>query len=183
MLIGNKLPKKSKDEKVILFVRRHWFVLLYRMLFHLLLGLIPIFLYYFFQYFSPDVFEGELSMALIILGASAYYLFVWVFMYTAFIDHDLDVWIITNYRIVDIEQRRLFSRTWSEHNLDVVQDVKVEVKGIFPTFLGYGNITVQTAGPKIFFVFKQVPNPYKISKKIIKQVEDYKAKIKKTNKK
>lgn len=179
MIIGNKLPKKAKDEKTVLVLRRHWFVFFYQLLFYIILGFIPIALYFFFIYFSANFFESNLIKALTILGTSIYYLFIWGFLYTTFIDYNLDVWIVTNYRIVNIEQIRLFSRTWSQHNLDVVQDVTVDVKGIFPTLLNYGDIIIQTAGPKIFFVFKQIPNPYEVSKKITILVEEYKTKANK----
>ncbi|HEX9664877.1 MAG TPA: hypothetical protein VGA49_03590 [Patescibacteria group bacterium] len=174
MTLENKFPKKAKDEKFILILRRHWFVFFYNTLFYALLGLIPVGLYFLFKTFSPEIFTNQNTRALIILGAGAYYLFVWGFYYIYFVNHILDVWIVTTYRIINIEQKTLFARSWSEQNLDVVQDVTVSVAGFFPTVLGYGDITIQTAGAKIFFIFKQIPDPYKVSKKIIELVEKFK---------
>ncbi len=78
---------------------------------------------------------------------------------------------MTDKRIVDIEQVGLFKRIIAEQKLFRVQDVTAEVKGIIPTFLHYGKVTIQTAGTKERFVFDEIPHPYEVSKKIIQMVE------------
>lgn len=75
---------------------------------------------------------------------------------------------MTNKRIIDAEQRGLFSREVSEFKLYRVQDVTIEIKGVLPTFLNYGNVYIQTAGEAKEFVFKQIPNPRQAKDLIIK---------------
>ena len=70
------------------------------------------------------------------------------------------LWIITNKRIINIEQKGLFSREISELELDKIQDVSADIIGIIPTFLGYGDIYIQTAGETEKFIFKNIPDPY-----------------------
>lgn len=94
-----------------------------------------------------------------ILFISTFYLFIWLFGLTTFLDYFLDVWIVTDRRIIDIEQKALFSRTTAELELRRVQDVTAEVEGFAATFLDYGNVYIQTAAEKERFIFKQIPHP------------------------
>ena len=74
----------------------------------------------------------------------------------------MDVWILTDRKIIDIEQLSLFSREVSEFRLDRVQDITVEVRGIISTMLKFGTLHVQTAGATREFVIKNIPDPYKV---------------------
>lgn len=56
-----------------------------------------------------------------------------------------DIYILTNQRLIDIDQKQLFHRTVAEVPLENLQDVTFEVRGIFPTLLNYGNVEIQTA--------------------------------------
>ena len=84
-------------------------------------------------------------------------------------DHYLDLWIITNQRVIDVEQHGLFRRETSEFGIDKVQDITVEVPHILATFLKYGNLRIQTAGERSFTI-KDVPNIYEIKKTIMDQI-------------
>jgi uncharacterized membrane protein YdbT with pleckstrin-like domain len=99
-----------------------------------------------------------------------YYIFVVTLFFRAWLDYYLDMWVVTSERIVNIEQKGLFSRKISAFRLYRVQDVTAEVKGLLPTFLHYGNVRIQTAGAKENFIFKQISSPYEITKNIIKLV-------------
>jgi len=89
-----------------------------------------------------------------------------------FVDYYLDIYIVTNERIVNIVQNGFFKREVSELHLHQVQDVNAAVKGIFPTMFHYGDILIQTAGEKENFIFKSIPHPYRVSRKIIDLLEE-----------
>lgn len=143
-------------------------------------GLIPLVLYWLAK--AADVqtfysiFNHPLIFPVIVLVLSIYYLFIWLFLYNQFIDYYLDVWVVTNKRVINIEQENLFARTISIKELYKLQDVTSEVEGIFPTFLKYGNVYIQTAGEKERFVFEQVPNASKIAERVIELVQKEKSK-------
>lgn len=176
MLSIYRLPNKLPDEKVIKVIRRDLFILFKKILFLLLLLVLPLLFFNFIILTQTDIVNGVVSYPLLVLGVSAYYLFIWMFFFFSFIDYYLDVWIITTERIIDIEQRGYFSRVISEHKLFRIQDVTSEVHGLFPTLLKYGNCHVQTAGVKQRFNFREIPNPDKIRDMIIKLVERNKKK-------
>jgi uncharacterized membrane protein YdbT with pleckstrin-like domain len=76
-------------------------------------------------------------------------------------DYYLDVWIVTNRRVIDVEQRGLFSREIATMQLSKIQDITTEVKGFLPTLIGFGDVHVQTAGLEREFVIRGVPHPHK----------------------
>jgi hypothetical protein len=159
-------------EKVEYFLRRHWLVFFSDIMVVVVLSLIPVAAYFILQYAVPGLIDGPVSRPLLILLGSAYYLTIWLVFLTKFVDYYLDAWIVTNHRIVNIEQRGLFSRTISELDLAKVQDVTSEVKGIIPSVLNFGSVFVQTAGEVERFVFEEVPFPHEIRKRILDLIED-----------
>jgi hypothetical protein len=80
-------------------------------------------------------------------------------MFINWLNYYLDIWIITDKRIVNIEQKRLFSREISSLRLDNIQDVKIEMHGIINTLFKIGNMQVQTSSPEIEFILPQAINP------------------------
>lgn len=88
------------------------------------------------------------------------------------IDYFFDVWIITNERIINIEQKGLFVRTVSELKFSRIQDVTSEVSGMIPTILNFGDVKIQTASEEDMFLFRHVPDPYHIKDVIMERLRD-----------
>ncbi len=175
MLSSYRIPNQLPDEKVIKIVRKDLFIMFKRIVaFLLMLGTLVGFVVIMFTLY-PAVNESEFYPA-IVLGASAYFLYIWLFFFFTFIDYYLDTWIITDERIINIEQEGFFSRTISEERLFRIQDVTSEVKGVLPTMFGYGDVFIQTAGEKNRFNFEQVPDPDGIRDIIIRLAEVDRAK-------
>jgi len=166
------LPNKLAGEKVVKIVRRDMVIFVKKILFLAILLLLPA-LFYSLVISGQYNFEPETTAyALGVLLTSAYYLFVWIFFFFSFVDYYLDVWIITNMRIIDIEQKGFFSRVISEQRLHRVQDTSSEMEGILATVFKYGDVHVQTAGAKERFEFKQVPEPDEIRGLINRLMEE-----------
>lgn len=157
----------AEDEKVIHEIRRHWYVLLTESFFVVILFLIPWAVFFGIDALNVRLSQGEGSLFFFF---STLWLFVtWIIFMVVWTNYYLDVWLITNKRIIDIEQFGLFKRDVSEFRLDRIQDVTIEVKGILPTLLHFGDIHVQTAGEARMFIIKAVPNPYKVRDSLIKE--------------
>lgn len=166
-MIGGIFFNQKPNEKVIFFLRRDSFILLKAVVFHLFLALIPVILYYLFREDANRFLRSDILGPILKLGVSVYYLSVWLFFFAAFIDYYLDVWIVTNERIINIEQKGIFARTVSELKLYNIQDVTSEIKGIIPTMLHFGNVYIQTAATTERFVFKEIDNPPMVAKRIV----------------
>ncbi len=171
MLSVYRLPNHLPDEKIIKVIRKDVFILFKKIFLSVFLAVMPLIVLQIIFNSLPYIFNSEIGYSLVVLGASAYYLFIWLFFFFSFIDYYLDVWIITNERIINIEQQGFFSRIISEQRLNRIQDVTSEVHGFIPTLLHYGDIFVQTAGAQQRFYFHQIPNPSKIRNAIIRLAE------------
>jgi len=165
------LPNQREFEKTMFALRRHWIVPVAITFIFFLLAAIPVIFYYLVQTTNPGLIAGPISYPLFVLAVSAYSLAILLFYFNSLIDYYLDVWIVTNERIISIEQKGLFSRTIAELKLYRIQDVKAEVHGIIATILDYGEVTVQTAAEETHFEFKRLPSPYKMSRQILELIE------------
>ena len=167
MISLDKLPNAKPGEKTVLFLRRHWCIPAKIVL--LLVGIMamPVVLYFVIQYQSPWILNHEIATPILAMIVSLYYLAAWVYSFSEYIDYYLDIWIVTNERIINIEQQGLFARTASELSLAAVQDVTSEVRGIIQTFFDYGEVHVQTAAETTRFVFKQINSPELVKRQII----------------
>src|SRR3990167_7284967 len=85
--------------------------------------------------------------------------FLMLFLFVHWLEFYLDVWVVTNERVINVDQRRLFSRRVSEVRLAQVQDITSEVEGFLHTFFKFGDINLQTAAESGKFTFKNIPNP------------------------
>lgn len=168
------LSHSEPGEKIIIFLRRHWLVILLKILFFALAGVLPVFLYFSIRDILSFITKFEVGQAIFVLFASLYYLYLWLFLGAAFVDYYLDVWIVTDRRILNIEQKGLFNRVVAEQRLYRVQDVTSELKGILPTFFNYGIVQIQTAAESQRFIFKDVPDPRGVAKKIMLLAEQSK---------
>lgn len=170
MTLARIIQKKEYENQIAVF-RRHWLVFLLELLLPIVLGAIPFGVHAFLRNQFPEVLAHAIGGPALILGASAYELGVLLFLFTQFLDYELDMWVITNDRFINIEQQGLFARTIGELDLWRVQDVTSEVKGVFPTFFNYGDVHVQTAGAVEHFRLEQVPNPHEIRRIILDMAE------------
>lgn len=154
-------------EKIEFVLRRHPIVFLGPIFVFVILAAIPFVGKAVFLDGKPLALANPLAQAGIVLLIVTYYLGIWVFFLSQFTDYYLDINIVTNDRIIDINQKGLFGRSIAELDLTRVQDVHSEIKGIIPTMLGYGLVTVQTAANEENFHFEQVINPNYIRQRIL----------------
>jgi uncharacterized membrane protein YdbT with pleckstrin-like domain len=116
---------------------------------------------------NTDILTGSVSRPLSILFAGIYYLFVFLYFYAYFIDFYLDMLIITNDRLIDVEQKGVFSRSIAEVDLYQIQDASSEIKGAFSTLFNYGDIQIQTAGALPKFVIHNISSPHVLRQEIL----------------
>jgi len=171
MLSIYRLPNMLPGEKVVKVMRRDTFILFKKVLLFAVLLILPLVFFYLVLSTNSDFVSSEFFYPLLVLGVSAYYLFIWLFFFFSFIDYYLDVWIITSERIIDIQQKGFFSRVIAEQKLTRVQDVTSETSGMIPTIFKYGDVHIQTAGEVQRFNFQEVPHPDEVRDLIIKLVQ------------
>jgi uncharacterized membrane protein YdbT with pleckstrin-like domain len=163
---GYRFKEQHEGEKIIRIVHRHWFNILLQF-FIVIVALLLVFGNWLliFLYF-PEIVKGIGSQMIGFIETTAL-LFVWFYAFLIWIDYYLDIWIITNERIINIEQKGLFLREASDLEFSKIQDVTTTVVGLLPTILNYGDVHIQTAGEIERFKFRQVPDPYALKSLIM----------------
>ena len=171
MMNLNHLPNQRKGEKVELFLRRHWLVTARILVTLSVLTAVPIMALIVLVADLSVLIDNPIIGPVFIIGATIYAMAILLFSFVEYADYYLDTWIVTNERIINIEQKGLFNRVASELQLNAVQDVTSDVKGLVRTLFDYGDVVIQTAGETKRFHFKGIPNPEEIKERIIHLVE------------
>ncbi|MBP9731969.1 MAG: PH domain-containing protein [Candidatus Magasanikbacteria bacterium] len=163
----SRFIKQKSYERIIHVLRRHPITFVPTIMLFIALFAIPVVLYLIAAKNFPDVVTNAQIYPLLVLGGSTYYLSIYLFFYAHFIDYYLDIWIVTNDRVIDNEQHGLFHRTTTELELYNIQDVTSQVTGIVGTFFKFGNVTLKTSSVNTNIVFRDVPHPENIRKELI----------------
>jgi hypothetical protein len=154
-----------EDEKIVSVIRRHWISFLTTIVITVILIIV------FFigsvivyggmkdsgvpidQIGSLPLVSDNLAKAAYLVFGPIYLLAVLGFFYISWLDYYLDVFVLTNKRILRLEQLVLFGQKVSETSYQHVQDVSSQVKGFLQTMLNIGTLFVETAGENENFSF------------------------------
>lgn len=152
-------------EKVVKVIKVHWitYVILW---IHILITTIVCGCVFYFLSFSPLSF-----LIAVILRLASLILF-----YIEWLNYELDMYVITDSRIISIEQISFLNRAVSECNLAQVQEVNSKTKWFFPNLLNYWNILIQTAWNLSNMSMKYCPDAMQEARQILNIVETYKEK-------
>lgn len=166
--------KLKPGEQVKIKVRKHVFILFEHVA---VLGIIFIAPFLLFIFITSDTISAGVSEtiftaitpALFIFIGAAWSLFIWMKLAAIWTDYHLDMWVVTDSRVIDVEQKGFFHREIATLQVEQIQDVTVEIKGIFSTILNFGTIRVQTAAASREFTIRGIPNPKRVKEIILKQ--------------
>lgn len=159
-------------EYVVRETRKHWFLFLKELLPYAIIAILP--------FAIPNLLMlvptlggyasyFDFSTPLMRLSLGVWLLITWTIAWGTFTQYFLDIWVITSNRLVDIDQKRYFSREVSSLLLSRVQDVTINVNGVIPSLLDIGDINVQSAGASSNeFIMKGIPHPSQIRDLILK---------------
>ena len=161
------------DEKKIMEVRKHWYVFAKDAIIILFLMFLPIILYIGLKISPITLLTTGNEYVLFIFLYTVWFFVFWVIFFFVWTEYYLDVWIITDQKMIDVDQISLFAREISTLQLDKIQDVTVEVHGIIATFLRFGTLHVQTAGEKREFIINNIAKPQKVKDSISSAIEEY----------
>ena len=166
------LPIPKEYEKIELTLKRAWVTFIPTIALFLILAAIPPSAYFFIARFESALLNTQWLPLIFLLCGSAWYLFALLLFFTNFVDFFLDVWIVTNERIIAIVQHGIFHREVSQTRLYQVQDVRSSVKGPIQMLFSYGDLHVETAGlGHGDFHFDNIPRPNDIARKIMELAE------------
>lgn len=78
----------------------------------------------------------------------------------------LNAFILTDNRIVDIDQRGFFTTLVSSASYEKIQDVSFSVRGVWQTIFQIGTIEIQTAGSDLRLELSGVKHPQSIQERL-----------------
>jgi len=112
-------------------------------------------------FFMLYLFSGIMSTKWFVIAHFIVFgIFALVIVYVSLI-YWLDKLVITNKRVVFIDWKYLTVRDEAEAELDDIQDIQTEEKGLLSAFwvLDYGMLRLDTASSYITMEFPQAPDP------------------------
>jgi uncharacterized membrane protein YdbT with pleckstrin-like domain len=157
-----------ENEKVIMTLHRHWIILVFHFLYFIVL---------FFSSWAVLAYQGIIvdiiGSALYWGGLSLYWIVFLTFILLDWINDELDLFIITDSRVIGIEQISALSRSVTECSLDRVQEVNAHTAGIFQTLFGFGDVHIHTASETSNMIVSYAPDPIENCRRINNVIQEY----------
>jgi len=170
--------KLLKDEKIILERRKHVFVIISEGMSMFLIASVPTLIVLGLLFFLPAAAEFIKEYASFFVF---FLLILWqiilILFFIAWTNYYLDVLLLTDKRLIDIEQLGLFARDYAAVRLENIQDVKIEIIGFLATMLKMGDLHIQTAGQAKEIHIQKIANPKEVKELISKQTDTVLSKI------
>jgi len=157
------------NEKILSVNRKVWYVFAAAYSVGVGLMLLPFIIVPTIGALFPVIRETPPLITVLFLTSVLWMWCIWVWLFLSFASYYLDIFIVTNERVVHIEQKNLFNRIISEVRLSRVQDITITIAGFFPTMLHYGDIRIQTAAEVSEFAFTQVARPERLKELIMQE--------------
>ncbi|MEZ4180570.1 MAG: PH domain-containing protein [Candidatus Doudnabacteria bacterium] len=164
-------PSQQPGEKIMLVVRESLFLLFVKFFLVLILIIAPSLIKLLFNILSIDFQISQEWSVILTLATQLYYLATLLALFLVFVLYYLNMNVVSDQRIVDIDQKGLLFREVSELNIESIEDVTTEIDGLFGNIFNYGTVFIQTAGTTERFEFENIPNPAKVSSLILKLYE------------
>jgi hypothetical protein len=157
-----RFETQGTNEKVILLLRKHWFTNVSWILIALFLIITPFFLYPFLFHFS--IIPSQIPMSYIQFSILVWYLIIFSYIFVNFLMWYINIWIVTNERLIDIDFINLLNKKFSQTLISKIEDVTGKTGGILGAFIDYGDVFAQTAAAQTEFEAYQVPHPQQVVK-------------------
>lgn len=158
----------DEGEKIIVVIRKHWLVFALQAFCLILFMIAPLIAVVFLPASAGDaLLQLGIHTDFLLLCYVLFVLFLWMLLFILWTTYFLDAWVVTNRRIIDIDQRTLFYRDITTLMLEKIQDVTVEVRGILATLFGYGKLILHTAGDSDDIVINLAAHPQYAKDRII----------------
>ncbi len=143
---------QKEDELVLAVFHKHWISFVKPILLFLPFFIVSLVV----LFYQQNIGNGFLLFGFIIFLASVTYLshnfLIWWW----------DVYILTNKRVIDFDQKTLFHKVVSEADLNNIQDTTYEIKGLWQTIFNYGKVNILTASTGDNIDFEDVSHPQNV---------------------
>ncbi len=162
--------KLEPNEHLHMIVRKHWIILIESMALTLILLAVCAGAYMVAEFAHvPSIFTLLTIIGISMIG------FQYIFIH--WVNDELDVLILTNRRIITLDQINFLDRKLSQTTIDNVQEVNSSTSGLMGNIFEYGNMVIRTASDmsndKSDFQITKIPHPIETSRKIHGYIDEY----------
>lgn len=161
----------NDKEYIIKGVRKHWVVFRDPFLVGFFIPLVLIFLSFFIStpfLGLPEIISSKFSIAPIYLVPVFFLIGFFIFIVKLYLWYRT-FYLITNERIIKIEQESIFSSKIHQMYLEKIQDAICKIPGLQATLYGYGDISIQGSSETAQITFMTVAKPKQLQQLIAKQ--------------
>ena len=163
-------PGQKSDEIIKIIIRKHWIIYLFFAFKFSMVLVLPLTIMIFLTVSSiiPANY-ASIIWAFFLL----YFLFGYLIIFIEWLNEELDTVIITDERIINVDQISFLHRSIAETSLAHLSDVRGRQKGIWADIFNYGLVEMQSGADqtisKIFYVAK----PFKVAEKVLDLRNDF----------
>lgn len=148
---ATRFDTQGENEQVMLVLRAHPVTLLSSFL----NGLFLFIILFFANFFLPSFMKG----AQIVFVNLFFLVFIFNYLWLAFINWYFNVGIVTDQRVVDNDFNLILFKETTYTLLSHIEDVTAKSGGFFESLFDYGNLFIQTAGTEVNTEFLNIPHP------------------------
>ena len=163
---------RPEDEQVLLVVHKHPATLLGEAALTLVPGFTILWLLILFRG-SPLTLADASVHAIITLLVPFCFLILWTILAIQWTNYYLDMFIVTDRRILYTSQINFTERTTTQWNIHDVSRASVHFGGLFESFFHYGSITIEGREETMAAKITGIPDPEYVAAVILKQDDRY----------
>ena len=154
-------PGQREDEIIFVYSHHHLFRIIPFLVICIILYAVPVVAVMIMGISGVTLMTEGKDIAALLAGL--YWLIVSFVFMVSWIGYYYDLYIVTDRRIISIDQHRLFSRNIKEISFEAIQDVDTVAHNFWQVQFNYGDIIVRTSADNTSFPLKDIPSPKKVA--------------------
>ena len=159
----------KENEQVVMTLHRHWIILVY----HFLYFITFIITTWILLAYKWPIIELLRYEAIYWAGITIYWIAFLTFILLNWINDELDLFIITDSRVIGIEQISTLSRRVTECSLDRVQEVNANTAWVLQTLFWFWDVHIHTASETSNMIVNYAPDPIENARRINNVIQAY----------
>lgn len=168
-----RFSQQEENEEIELFLRRHFITNVPWMLISFVLLILPfgvVFADLAWNLGLTGNLPASIGTGLILI----WYMLLFAYIIENFLFWYFNIYIVTNFNVVDINYNSLLSRSVVEIQLKDIESQKSSIRGIFRELFNFGDVQIETAAENQQTVFDDVPKPDLVADRIqdLRQIID-----------
>lgn len=160
------------DEQVLLVVHKHWASLLGEAALTIVPGFVILGILFLFRGLPLTMVDASVH-AVVTLLVPFCFLTLWILLAIQWTNYYLDMFVVTDQRIIYTTQMNFTERTITQWNIHDVSHASVHFGGLFESFFNYGSVQIEGREENAAAKIAGIPDPEYVAAVILKQDDRY----------